>query len=72
MEDKHESRIAASLRLSEARLAGILDSAMDAIVTVDENQRIVLFNVAAEKMFRCSAEEALGQNLDRFIPERFR
>ncbi|HKQ77577.1 MAG TPA: ATP-binding protein [Blastocatellia bacterium] len=69
---KHESRIAASLRLSEARLAGILDSAMDAIVTVDDNQRIVLFNASAEKMFRCSAEEALGQRLDRFIPERFR
>src|SRR5262245_43762031 len=72
VEDKHESRIAASLRLSEARLAGILDSAMDAIVTVDESQRIVLFNAAAEKMFRCSAEEALGQSLDRFIPDRFR
>ncbi|HKQ78793.1 MAG TPA: ATP-binding protein [Blastocatellia bacterium] len=72
VDDKHESRIEASLRLSEARLAGILDSAMDAIVTVDENQRVVLFNAAAEKMFRCSAEEALGQSLDRFIPERFR
>src|SRR5499426_3000851 len=72
VDEKHESGIAASLRLSEARLAGILASAMDAIVTVDENQRIVLFNAAAEKMFRCSAEEALGESLDRFIPERFR
>ncbi len=71
-DDKHESRIAASLRLSEAKLAGILASAMDAIVTVDEDQNIVLFNAAAERMFRCSAAQALGQNLDRFIPERFR
>src|SRR5215475_1748338 len=72
VEDKHQSRMAASLRLSEARLAGILDSAMNAIVTVDESQRIVLFSAAAEKMLRCSADEALVQSLDRFIPERFR
>jgi len=71
VDEKHESGIAASLRLSEARLAGILASAMDAIVTVDENQRVVLFNAAAEKMFRCTAEEALGKSLDRFIPDRF-
>jgi PAS domain S-box-containing protein len=70
--DQLESQIAASLRLSEAKLAGILASAMDAIITVDEDQRVVLFNAAAEKMFRCSAREALGQTLDRFIPGRFR
>ncbi|HKQ92967.1 MAG TPA: PAS domain S-box protein, partial [Blastocatellia bacterium] len=71
-DDQHHSQIAASLRLSEAKLAGILASAMDAIITVDEDQRIVLFNAAAEKMFRCPAAEALEESLDRFIPERFR
>lgn len=71
-EQETNSQIAASLRLSEAKLAGILASAMDAIITVDENHLIVLFNSAAEKMFRCPAIEALGQHLDRFIPERFR
>jgi PAS domain S-box-containing protein len=45
---------------------------MDAIVTVDENQNIVLFNQAAEKVFRCPAALAIGGPLDRFIPERFR
>lgn len=69
---RDDSQVASSLRLSEARLVGILASAMDAIITVDEDQRIVLFNTAAEKMFRCAAEEALGQPLDRFIPMRFR
>jgi PAS domain S-box-containing protein len=45
---------------------------MDSIITVDEDQRIVLFNEAAEKMFGCPAAEALGRPLDRFIPERLR
>ena len=61
-----------TLRQSEARLAGIISSAMDAIISVDADQRIVLFDAAAENMFRCSTAEALGQPLDRFIPIRYR
>ncbi|SRR5260370_22467508 len=61
-----------ALRESQARLSGIVDSALDAIITVDEKQRVLVFNRAAEKMFRCPAEEALGKSLDRFIPKRFR
>src|SRR5689334_13525965 len=53
-------------------VAAIVDSAMDAIITVDHDQRIVLFNRAAEAMFRCARELALGDRLDRFIPSRFR
>jgi PAS domain S-box-containing protein len=64
----------ARLRLqeSEARLAAVIESAMDAILTADEAQRIVLFNRAAEEVFRCPREQALGAPLERFIPPRFR
>lgn len=61
-----------SLARSEERLRSILDSAMDAIVTVDEAQHIVLFNKAAEAVFGCSRDEAIGAPLAWFIPERFR
>ncbi|MDZ4402456.1 PAS domain S-box protein [Prosthecobacter sp.] len=61
-----------SIQRSEARMSNIVSSAMDAIISVDSDQIIVLFNTAAESMFRCSAAEALNQPLDRFIPQRFR
>ncbi len=57
---------------TQAQLAAIVDSAMDAIITVDARQNIVFFNRAAEQVFRCPREEALGRPLDRFLPERFR
>lgn len=60
------------LQESEQKVAGIIASAMDAIITVNSSQKITLFNAAAEQMFGCPASEALGQRLDRFIPERYR
>jgi len=67
-------RVQAEERLarSEARMRGILDSAMDAIITVDGRQHIVLFNEAAERVFGCPRHEALGAPLSWFIPERYR
>ena len=59
------------LEAQRAQLEGIIASAMDAIITMDESERVLLFNRAAESMFGCQAADAIGQPLDRFIPERF-
>jgi PAS domain S-box-containing protein len=45
---------------------------MDAIITMDGRERVVLFNRAAESMFLYSSADAIGQPLDRLIPKRFR
>lgn len=68
-ERKHAEQ---ALRESEARTAAIVAAAMDAIITVDEQHRIVMFNQAAEAMFRCPAEEAIGMLVHALLPERFR
>ena len=61
-----------ALHDSQAQMQGIIASAMDAIITIDEDQRIVIFNPAAEQMFKCPASEAIGSSLERFIPDYFR
>jgi len=60
------------LRQSDRRLADIIGSAIDGIITVDNQQRIIVLNPAAEKIFGYTASEMLDQPLDRFIPLRFR
>jgi len=62
----------AELRDSQMQLQGIVESAMDAVIAIDEDQRIIVFNAAAERMFGCPARDAMGSLIGRFIPERFR
>jgi PAS domain S-box-containing protein len=57
---------------SRRRMEGIVQSAMDAIITINDEQRIVLFNPAAETMFGYSADEALGQPVTMLIPQQYR
>jgi len=57
---------------SVENLDALVDSAMDAIVSVDESERIALFNPAAEKMFGYAAADVRGRPLDVLLPERFR
>ena len=60
------------LLISQERLKGVIGSAMDAIITIDEDQKIMMFNRAAEVMFGASSAESIGQPLDRFLPAQFR
>jgi PAS domain S-box-containing protein len=61
-----------ALQSAEARVGDLVDSAMDAIISVDESQRIVLYNQAAEKVFLWPRAVVLGQPLDTLIPQRLR
>ncbi len=53
---------------SEARLAGVIQSTKDAVIVVEADRRVSLFNPAAERMFRCPAAAAAGRPLTHFIP----
>jgi PAS domain S-box-containing protein len=57
---------------SRAAIEGLIASARDAIITADEEQRVVIFNRAAEQMFGWKAADIIGQPIDRMIPARFR
>ncbi len=66
------TRAERALQASEARMAGIFSIAPDAIITVDESFRIVLFNQGAEHTFGYRESEMLGQELEGLLPARFR
>lgn len=68
LDNTESNRTEAALRESEERLSLILDISKDAIVSVNEDQRIILFNRRAEKTFGYAAEEVLGQPLDLLLP----
>ena len=70
--NEHLRSAIAKDRESQDRLEGIITSALDAIIAVDENQLIAVFNAAAERMFGCTSQDAIGTPIDRFIPPRFR
>ncbi|MGH7664796.1 MAG: ATP-binding protein [Gemmatimonadaceae bacterium] len=63
-----ELRHVAELGETEARLGELVDSAMDAIIAFGEDRRITLFNAAAERLFYCRPEDALGRSIGDFFP----
>src|SRR5262249_28030245 len=57
----------AELRRGEARKAAMLAAALDAIITIDHEERILEFNPAAERIFGYARAAALGQRLSELI-----
>jgi len=62
----------ANAREGEALLRNIVDTAMDALVGIDAEGRIALLNASAEATLRCSASEAVGTHVERFVPAGLR
>ncbi len=66
---EERKRVEAALRVSQARFAGILEIADDAIISVNLEQQITLFNQGAERIFGYTAAEVLGKPLDILLPQ---
>jgi PAS domain S-box-containing protein len=58
----------AAVRQGEIRIAGLVDAVNDGVMTVDADERIVLFNRAAERLFGVPAKDAIGSSAERFVP----
>ena len=62
----------AALRENQQKIASILDNADEAIISINEQQQIQLFNRGAEKIFGYNLDEVKGKSLDLIIPQAFR
>jgi PAS domain S-box-containing protein len=69
---KTQEGIETALRASEAKFSGILDIAVDAIISIDQERHIVHFNRGAEEIFGYKAGDAIGRHLNILIPARYR
>ncbi len=67
-EHSERQRAEESVVENEKRLAALIDSAMDAIIIANADQKIILFNKSAEKIFKISSDKALNQPIKIFIP----
>lgn len=57
------------LHASERRLESVINSSLDAIICVDRDQRITVFNPTAAALLLCPVADALGSKLERFLPD---
>jgi PAS domain S-box-containing protein len=65
-------RLEQEFRIAEAKASGIVSLSADAIISIDENERITLFNESAEKTFGYASAEVIGNSLDTLFPESVR
>jgi PAS domain S-box-containing protein len=69
---RDSQRALAAAELAEERFSRIIGIAAEAIISVDESQRIILFNEGAEHIFGYHESEIMGQPLELLLPERAR
>ncbi len=60
-----------ALRENESRLEAVISTALNGIITIDSEQRIILFNPSAERIFGYAASEVIGQRHEKLIPQRY-
>ena len=65
-------RVEEALERSRENLRALLEVAPDAVVTVDDQGRIVLVNSQTEKLFGYQRQELLGERVEKLIPDRVR
>jgi len=66
------SMIEEKLRDSEAKYRSIVETTVDAIITINDNALIRTFNEAAEKLFQYKVSEVIGKNIKILMPEPYR
>ncbi|MBW3567022.1 MAG: PAS domain S-box protein, partial [Proteobacteria bacterium] len=72
-EANRRARTERALRSSEARIRKIIDSALDAVIAIDTDSRVLEWNPQAEKLFGLSRDEAIGEPMhELIIPAEFR
>jgi len=71
MDVTQQKRSQEAMRAAKARFEGILAIAEDAIISVDSNQNIVLFNQGGEKVFGYAENEVIGKPVSILLPQRF-
>jgi PAS domain S-box-containing protein len=71
-EGAHECRMQEELQAVRTYFQRIVDTAAEAIVSADDNGRIILFNPAAERLFGYAAAEIVGQPIETLMPAQYR
>ena len=70
--DQPHRRAVETLRQEISSIVQLMRFSYEAIVSIDESQKVILFNKGAEEVFGYSADEVVGQPIELLMPERFR